>query len=198
MAAWMVSRRATAVAVTTVVAAGGVAVAAGGPGAAQGQAEGAATTAPRLISIAPQGAYATAMSSNGPNLRASAGDSMRVGFVIPPDRGTRTKPLRMRVVYLESSPGACSWVESGSGLEGPDGPNTEDNVHNGGWQAPGDTDYTGTVTVPAGAGSAHTAVFRWPFEASPGMFVQFALDRSGGDPADTCGDVTIVGMELRY
>ena len=52
--------------------------------------------------------------------------------------------------------------------------------------------------MPAGAGSAHTAVFRWPFDATPGMFVQFALDRHGADPADTCGDVTIVGMELRY
>lgn len=197
MAAWMVSRRATAVAVTMVATAGGVAVAADGPGAT-GAAESGATTAPRLISIVPQGAYADVMTAYGPNLRAGADDSMRVGFVIPPDRGTRTKPLRMRVVYLENSPGACSWVESGSGLEGPDGPNTEDNVHNGGWQAPGDTDYTGTVTVPAGAGSAHTAVFRWPFDAKPGMFVQFALDRHGADPADTCGDVTIVGMELRY
>lgn len=197
MAAWMVSRRATAVAVTMVAAAGGAAVAAGGPGAARSVGS-AATTPPRIISIVPQGASADMMTSNGPTLRASGDDSMRVGFVIPPDRGTRTKPLRMRVVYIEGSPGACSWVESGSGLEGPDGPNTEDNIHNGGWQAPGDTDYTGTVTVPAGNGSAHTAVFRWPFDAKPGMFVQFALDRSGGDPADTCGDVTIVGMELRY
>ena len=198
MAAWMVSRRATVVAVTMVAAAGGVAVAAGGPGAA-GTVAGAATTSPpRIISIVPQGAFADSMTAYGPNLRAAADDSMRVGFVVPPDRGDRTKPLRMRVVYLEGSAGACSWVESGSGLEGPDGPNTDDNVHNGGWQAPGETDYDGTVSVPAGNGSVHTAVFRWPFEATPGMFVQFALDRSGSDPADTCSDVTIVGMELRY
>jgi len=198
MAAWMVSRRATAVAVAMVAAAGGVAVAADGPGAAGTVTSAATTPSPRLISIVPQGAFADMMTANGPNLRAGADDSMRVGFVIPADRGERTKPLRMRVVYLEGSPGGCSWVESGSGLEGPDGPNTADNVHNGGWQAPGESDYTGTVNVPAGNGSVHTAVFRWPFEASPGMFVQFALDRSGGDPADTCGDVTVVGMELRY
>lgn len=198
MAAWMVSRSATAVAVAMVAAAGGIAVAAGGPGAAGTVSSAATTTSPRIISIVPQGAFADSMTAYGPNLRAAAGDSMRVGFVIPPDRGERTKPLKMRVVYLEGSAGACSWVESGSGLEGPDGPNSDDNVHNGGWQAPGDSDYTGTISVPAGNGSVHTAVFRWPFEASPGMFVQFALDRSGGDPADTCSDVTVVGMQLRY
>ena len=131
-------------------------------------------------------------------LRASSGDSMRVGFLIPADRGTRTQPLKMRIVYLESSAAACQWMVSGSGLEGPDGPNTVDNVHNGGWQAPGDTDYTGLVSVPAGPGSAHKATFKWPFDAKPGMFIQFALDRHGADPSDTCSDVTITGMELRY
>ncbi|MFC5175971.1 hypothetical protein [Nocardioides taihuensis] len=193
----MVSRGATAVAVTMVVTAGGVAFAASGPGAT-GPAPRTTTTPPRIISIVPQGASADAMTANGPNLRAGSDDGLRVGFVIPPDRGDRTKPLKMRVVYLESSSGACSWIESGSGLEGPDGPNTVSNVHNGGWQAPGDDDYTGQVDVPAGAGDVHTAVFRWPFEAKPGMFVQFALDRAGGDPLDTCSDVTVVGMELRY
>jgi hypothetical protein len=198
MAAWRVSRRATAVAVTMTATAGAVAVALAGPGVAGPEARVTTTPPPRIISIVPQGAFADVMTAYGPNLRAAADDSMRVGFVIPPDRGTRTKPLKMRVVYLEDSAGACSWVESASGLEGPDGPNTGPNVHNGGWQAPGDSDYTGSVNVPAGGGSAHTAVFRWPFEASPGMFVQFALDRNGGDAGDTCGDVTIVGMELRY
>ena len=196
MAGWVVSRRVTAVAVAMVAVAGGTAVAAGGPGE---RTDKLATTAPlRNIAIVPQGAHATSMSSSGPNLRGTGSDSMRVGFVIPADRGTRTKPLKMRVVYLESSPGACSWMVSGSGLEGPDGPNSVDNVHNGGWQPPGETDYTGTVTVPAGAGSAHTAIFKWPFEAKPGMFIQFALDRHGADPSDTCNDLTIVGMELRY
>ena len=197
MTAWVVSRRATAVAVAMVAAAGGVAVAGGGPGAER-QVQRAGTAAPRIISIVPQGAHATSMSAYGPNLRASSSDQLRVGFVVPADRGTRTRPLKMRVVYMESSAGACSWVESGSGLEGPDGPNTQDNIHNGGWQAPGDTDYTGTISVPAGPGSAHTAVFRWPFQAEPGMFIQFALDRHGADAADTCSDVTVMGMELRY
>jgi hypothetical protein len=78
------------------------------------------------------------------------------------------------------------------------GPTPDYTVHTGGGLARGETDYDGTVNGPAGNGSVHTAVFRWPFDAKPGMFVQFALDRSGADPADTCSDVTIVGMELRY
>ena len=197
MSAWTISRRVTAVAVAMVAAAGGGAVAAGSPQAGT-QAQGATTAPLRVISIVPQGVAATLMTSYGPTLRGSSTDSMRAGFVVPADRGTRTQPLKMRVVYLESSAGACSWAVSGSGLEGPDGPNTVDNVHNGGWQAPGDTDYSGVVTVPAGPGGVHTAVFRWPFPAKPGMFIQFALDRNGADAADTCGDVTVVGMELRY
>ena len=197
MSTWTVSRRVTAVAVAMVAAAGGGAVAAGRPQAGT-QAQGATTAPLRVISIVPQGVAASSMTSSGPNLGASSNDSLRAGFVVPADRGTRTQPLKMRVVYMENSAGACSWSVSGSGLEGPDGPNTVDNVHNGGWQAPGDTDFDGVVTVPAGQGRAHTAIFRWPFEAKPGMFIQFALDRNGGDPADTCGDVTIAGMELRY
>jgi hypothetical protein len=197
MAAWKISRGATAVAVTMVVTVGGVAFAASGSDATS-PAPRATTASPRIISIVPQGAAADAMTDNGPNLRAGSDDGLRVGFVIPADRGDRTQPLKMRVVYLEGSSGACSWVESGSGLEGPDGPNSASNVHNGGWQAPGDSDFSGQVDVPAGAGSVHTAVFRWPFQAKPGMFVQFALDRFGSDPLDTCSDVTVVGMELRY
>lgn len=197
MTAWTVSRRVTAVAVAMVAAAGGGAFAAAGPDTGT-QVERATTAPLRVISIVPQGVFANQMYANGPNLSASSTSGLRAGFVVPADRGTRTKPLKMRVVYLESSAGACSWVESGSGLGGPDGPNTEANVHNGGWQAPGDTDYTGTISVPAGAGSVHKAIFKWPFPAKPGMFIQFALERHGANPADTCGDVNVVGMELRY
>jgi hypothetical protein len=197
MTAWVVSRRATAVAVAMVATAGGVAAATAGPEPGR-QVSRASTAPPRIISIVPQGAYASSPGAYGPTLQASGASDLRVGFVIPAARGTSTKPLKMRVVYLESSAGACSWYASGSGLEGPDGPNTESNVHNGGWQPPGLTGYDGVVTVPAGAGDVHTATFKWPFPAEPGMFVQFALARSGDDPADTCSSVTVVGMELRY
>jgi len=196
MNAWVTARRLTVVVIGTVATVGGVAAASAGPNDA-GVTTRAGATAPKIISIVPQGAFASTQSAYGPVLSGTSTSSMRVGFVIPPDR-TSTKPLKMRVVYLEDSAGACAWVVSGSGLEGPDGPNTENNVHNGGWQPPGDADYTGPVSVPAGDGSAHTAVFRWPFDALPHMFVQFALDRAGSDPADTCGAVTVVGLELRY
>ena len=195
MTAWVVSRRATVVALAMVATAGGVAAATAGPDA--GRPATRAGSPPKIISIVPQGAFATSMGDYGPTLSGSTDSNMRVGFVVPPDR-TGTKPLKMRVVYLESSPGACNWVVSGSGLEGPDGPNSVDNVHNGGWQPPGDDNYSGPVNVPAGDGSAHTAIFKWPFEASPHMFIQFALERDGANPADTCSDLSVVGMELRY
>lgn len=191
MTAWVVSRRATVVAVAMVAAAGGVAYAAGG------SAPRAATAPPKIISIVPQGAAATTMSDYGPVLSSNSDTSMRVGFVVPPDR-TGTKPLKMRVVYMESSAGACSWLARGDGLEGPDGPQSSSNVHNGGWQPPGQTGYSGLVNVSPGAGEAHTAIFKWPFPANPGMFIQFALHRDGADATDTCSDVVVTGLELRY
>jgi hypothetical protein len=202
MTAWVVSRRVTAVAVAMVAAAGGVAVAAGGPAGQQAgqqverQVERAAKAPPRIISIAPQGVHATSMSSNGPNLPFSSNGELRVGFVIPPDRGT--KPLRMRLVYVEQSADACKWTVSTSGLEGPDAPNSEPNVHNGAWSLPGTTDFAGDISVPAGPGSAHTAIFKWRFPAKPGMFVQFALIRAGAAVNDTCGSIMITGMQVHY
>ena len=41
----------------------------------------------------------------------------------------------MHLVYLENSPGACTWSWYAVGLAGPDGPNSVSNVHNGGWKA---------------------------------------------------------------
>ncbi len=197
MTVWVIPRRATVAAVAVVATVGGVAAATAGPEAGVPSSR-AVTKVPRIISIVPQGAYASSPGAYGPTLQASGSSDLRVGFVIPAARGTSTKPLKMRVVYLESSAGACAWHAAGSGLEGPDGPNTEANVHNGGWQPPGASGYDGLVDVPAGDGSAHTAIFRWPFDAKPGMFVQFALARNGDDPADTCGGVTVVGMQLGY
>lgn len=151
------------------------------------------------LSLPPQGTHvsgsATA-SSYGPVLPAQQSGGMRVGFVVPPSHDSR--PLTMRVMYLEGSADSCSWYVYASGLEGPDGPNSESNVHNGGWTVPGTTNYEGLISVPAGAGSVHEATFRWPFQDDPGMFIQFALDRAGDVLEDTCSSVTIVGLELRY
>jgi hypothetical protein len=58
--------------------------------------------------------------------------------------------------------------------------------------------HSGTIKVPAGDDSAHTVTFRCPSPAQPGMLIQFALERQGTKATDTCADVTVVGMELRY
>jgi hypothetical protein len=148
-------------------------------------------------SIPPQSAFVSSgasMSTLGPVLPRSGG-KMTVGFTVP--RGHRDAPLRMRVVFFESSAAACtvSWITGG--IAGPDGPNSVDNVHNGGWKLPPGTSYSGTLDVPAGPGSAHVAMFEWPFLDRPGMAINFEFSRSG-DPADTCGPMTIAGLELRY
>jgi hypothetical protein len=193
MTAWMLSRRITAAAIALVAVAGGAAVASG---PSTGTVE-RATLPPKIISIAPQGVQATTTTANGPMFDSVGLDEMRVGFVVPPDR-TGTKKLKMRVVYLENSAAACSWTAHASGLAGPDGPNSEPNVHNGGWLVPGSTSFDGTVSVPAGAGSAHTAIFRWGFPAEPGMFIQFRLMRNGSTAEDSCGVIEVVGLEVRY
>ncbi len=152
------------------------------------------------MSIAPQSfgiETGATMGSGGPSLGAAGGSGVRVSFVVPPDHAAGT-PVYADIVYREDSPGACSWSVSTSGLEGPDGPNDVSNIHNGAWYVPGTTGYSGTISVPAGAGNAHTATFEWPFTADPGMFIQFGLSRDGAAAADTCGSVTIYGMQIRY
>jgi len=153
-----------------------------------------------VFSIPPTAAGVTVpatMGQDGPVLPAAGDGTMSVAFVVPP--GHRTgDPITMDVVYRESSPGACTWSLATGGLAGPDAPNDQSNVHNGAWDIPGPDVFTGTIDVPAGAGSAHTARFTWGFAADPGMFVQFELTRVGSDSADTCGDVTVVGMQVAY
>lgn len=152
------------------------------------------------MSIPPQAAFVGGGASqgvDGPTLFAHNDGQLTVSFVVPPNHDP-AKPLRMRLSYLENGSASCGWVVSTAGLQGPDAPNTEPNVHNGAWNLPGGGGFNGTMTVPAGPGSAHVAVFTWPFDDKPGMFVQFTLHRQGAAAADTCGPVTVVGLRLVY
>ncbi|MCB0906435.1 MAG: hypothetical protein KDB63_04875 [Nocardioidaceae bacterium] len=152
------------------------------------------------MSIPPTAAYASSiatMSADGPVLPDTGNGTMRVAFVVPPGHRA-SDPVTMDVVYREFSAGACTLSLATGGLAGPDAPNDQPNVHNGAWDIPGPGVFTGTIDVPAGAGSGHTARFTWPFAADPGMFVQFALTRLGDDAADTCAEVTVVGMQVNY
>ena len=150
--------------------------------------------------IAPQAASVTdgaTMGRDGPVLSGTSGGTMTVGTVVPPDHQPGT-PYKMRVTFREGGNNACAWVANAEGLEGPDGPNTSSNIHNGGWKVPGTNDYTGPVAVPAGSGEVFSGTFSWPFDAKPGMFIQFQLSRYGGDAADTCSDIQVVGLRLSY
>lgn len=156
------------------------------------------------LSIPPQAAHlqgSASMSYAGPVMGAGSGEfdssTVAVSIVVPRDHDP-ARPLTMRVSYVEGSAGACGWRVNAVGIEGPDGPNTVVNVHNGGWYVPGTTSFTGTISVPSGAGSAHTATFRWPFDDNPGMFINFKLDRLSGHATDTCGAVQVTGLRLAY
>ena len=156
------------------------------------------------MSIPPQAAHlqgSASMSGSGPFLGPGANEfdtaTATVSFVVPRDHDP-AKPLTMRVSYMESSPGACTWMANAEGIEGPDGPNNVDNVHNGGWALPGTMSFTGPISVAAGAGSAHAATFRWPYNDDPGMFIGFRLTRLGGHASDTCGSVQVTGLRVQY
>jgi hypothetical protein len=153
-----------------------------------------------VLAIPPQGVGVSGgatLFSDGVSFSAAATGELRFGFVVPPAHNPET-PLRVDVVYREDSAGACSWTVATSGLEGPDSPTGSD-IHNGGWQFPGSgTGYDGSATVPAGDGSVHTLKLTWPFTDNPGMFIQLGLARVGGAAADTCGPVTVYGIQVRY
>jgi hypothetical protein len=153
-----------------------------------------------VLAIPPQGVGVSGTATqfaDGVSFGAAGTGELRFGFVVPPAHNPDT-PLRVDVVYREDSAGACSWAVSTSGLEGPDS-ETGPDIHNGGWQFPGSgTGYDGATPVPAGDGSVHTLTLNWPFLDNPGMFIQLGLARVGGDAADTCGTVSVYGIQVRY
>ena len=122
---------------------------------------------------------------------------MRFGFIVPPDHKEGTG-LRANIVYREHSAGACSWHVSTSGLVGPNEHLGNQVSHNGAWTLPGSTNFEGTIAVPAGGSNTFKATFRWPFTDAPGKYVQFAVQRDASNPADNCGDVHVMGVQIRY
>lgn len=154
----------------------------------------------RWQTIAPQSVAVTGTASKGsagPTLAGAGEGGFVVGFVVPPTHDP-DDPLRMRMTYLDADNGACAWSAYTSGLQGPDAPPDQSDVHNGFWRLPGDDDGQGLVSVPAGQGSVQRATLTWPFQDTPGTFLQFNVLRVGSDAADTCNAITVVGLELLW
>lgn len=162
---------------------------------------GAPASALRWQTIEPQSGVVTGGASAGtagPSLPPGTEGGFVVGVVVPPSHDA-ADALRMRVTYLVDDTAACAWSMETEGLQGPDAPNDQYNVHNGYWKAPGASSGSATLSVPAGNGSVHRTTLTWGFQDTPGTFVQLHLSRFGADPADTCeGYVTVVGLELRW
>jgi hypothetical protein len=154
----------------------------------------------RWQTIAPQSVAVTGTATKGswgPTLSSSGDGGFVVGFVVPPTHDP-ADPLRVRMTYLDSDTGACTWSAYTAGLQGPDAPPDQSDVHNGFWRLPGDDDGEGPVSVQAGQGSVQRATLTWPFQDTPGTFLQLNVSRWGGDVADTCNAVTVVGLELLW
>jgi hypothetical protein len=153
-----------------------------------------------VLSVVPQGVWtdgSATVGRDGVSYAPAGSGEMRFGFVVPRTHKAGTG-LDVDVVFREDSAGACAWSVETSGLEGPDSPTGPD-IHNGGWQFPGSgTGYGGDVSVPAGDGSVHTVTFHWPFLDNPGMFIQLAVNRLGDNATDTCGSVSVYGIQVRY
>ncbi len=135
--------------------------------------------------------------SGGVNLSAGSTGEMRFGFIVPPDHTEGTE-LHADIVYREHSSGACSWHISTSGLVGPNEHLGDMVSHNGAWAFPGHTGWQGTIPVPAGGSNTFKATFTWPHTDAPGKYVQFAVQRNGGNAADTCGAIQVMGVQIRY
>lgn len=181
------------VAIVLVVTIGGVATAAASREGKTSVQTSARAKTWKTITLASQGAWATNPGTGGPILTMTGVSSMNVSFIVPPGVGDRR--IRMRILYTEESSGACAWVTDSQGLSGtPNG-----TAANGGWLIPGTNgNFNGTIQVPAGASDVHQATFQWPFAQDPGSFIQFGLRRFGNDAADTCFDLGVVGLQLRY
>lgn len=137
------------------------------------------------------------VTSHGVTLSGSGTGEMRFGFIVPPDH-TEGTGLRADIVYREHSSLVCSWHVSTSGLVGPNDHLGDQVSHNGAWSLPGSTSFSGEVAVPSGGSNTFKATFTWPFTDAPGKYVQFAVQRNGDNAADTCGNVQVVGVQIRY
>ena len=130
---------------------------------------------------------------SGVTLQAAGTGEMRFGFIVPPDHTDGT-PLFADIVYRTHGPAACSWFIATSGLVGPN----DGLSHNGAWTWPGNSGFSGPVNVPAGDANTFKLTFEWPFTSEPGKYVQFAVQRQGDNAGDSCGSVTVAGVQIRY
>jgi hypothetical protein len=153
------------------------------------------------MSLPVQSAYLTGDASfeidenGGVALRAAGSSGMTIGFMVPPDHNP-ADPLYADLVY-SGSPG-CGWSVTTEGLTGPVQSQGAPELLNGGWSVPGTNNYAGTITTPAGSATAFTATFKWMQPSPVGQMIQFALTRYGDDAADTCPEIDVYGLQIRY
>lgn len=131
---------------------------------------------------------------SGVHLAPDSTSDIRFNFVVPPDH-TADAPIYADIVYMELGAAACSWYVETAGLTGP---TSDGSVGNGAWYTT-ESSYSGAIEVASGAqNDVFKKSFRWPFASPPGNVIQFGLSRVGANAADSCGNVTIMGMMFRY
>jgi hypothetical protein len=120
---------------------------------------------------------------------------MILSFIVPPAYRS-LDPIYADIVYDEETDAACTWAVDTGGLNGP---GTGNDISNGGWMSAGwNGQYHGIIHRPDSSGDGFRLTFVWRFEDHPGDFVQFEITRLGTHTADTCGDIIVDGLQIRY
>jgi hypothetical protein len=127
------------------------------------------------------------------NLSGSSYGLMNIGFLVPPDHKAG-EHLYMDVLFRDQSGNPCSMYLAVGGTSGPGA----SGFTNGGWFVPPSGDYDGLLALPGGLPYGWLRTFEWPFQSNPGDLVSFKVQREPSNVGDTCGDVSVSGLQLRY
>ncbi len=127
------------------------------------------------------------------SLNTSADGTASWTLLLPADRKSGD-PVRAQILYQEGSDPACSWFAATGGIV-----ESEGGFANSAWIVPGNSGYSGPVSVPAGDTDAHRATFRFASsDYGPGDLVSFTLTRQPANVADSCQNVRIRGIQFLY
>jgi hypothetical protein len=152
----------------------------------------------RSIPLSIQGTYlggAANHTASGVSLPAAGASVLVISFIIPPDHTPNAK-MWVDMTFAEASVGACALYLDTNSTFGAVG----FGYLGGGWGFVEGEPFTfaGPMQVAAGPEDLHLQSVAWPFTGNPGDFVEFRMVRGGDVPADTCGEVTATGLQLRY
>lgn len=149
----------------------------------------------RTIAVPVQGTYVDGNASHtapGVNLAQNGISLMGLTIIVPPDHKAGA-PMYADIVYRELGVAACSWYAEADGFAAPVSGGTADS----GWTVAGGAP-EGVVDIPSGNATVFRKTLRWLGPSNPGQAVHLRLLRIGDTGGDSCGDIAIMGAQIRY